>query len=112
MSNDNTVYELQKKVQYPLVVCMEAGFRLSYDDLAEIMDVLYAKFMFGGNDRGKGVKDTKDKAAQQKDTQIAEMRRRAWSAAWNNILTLAGWSPQEFENICFERVKFENEKSV
>jgi hypothetical protein len=67
----------------------ELGFRLSYDDLAEIMDVLYAKFFFGYPDEHK---------------QVAEMRRRSATAAFQNVLALAGWTDDEFHKEVMKRV--------
>lgn len=76
--------------QKPAIASMELGFRLNYDDLAEIMEMLYNKFV--------GTGKAKD------HPQVAEMRRRAWVASWRNTLALAGWSEDEFEAITLERV--------
>ena len=68
----------------PLTAKFELGFRLSYEDLAEIMELLFMKFMSSG-------------VSSKDHPLVAEMRRRCHAAAFHNILTLAGWSEQEFE---------------
>jgi hypothetical protein len=76
---------------FPPIASMELGFRLSYEDLAQIMEVLFDKFVGGGS--------AKD------HPQVAEMRRRCNSAAFQMVLTLAGWQDYEFEQITMERLK-------
>jgi hypothetical protein len=76
----------------PEIAKFELGFRLSYEDLAEIMELLFNKFIWSGA-------DSKD------NPQVCEMRRRCHAAAFNNILTLAGWSQKEFEDEVWSRVE-------
>lgn len=72
----------------------ELGFRLSYDDLSDVVDMIYTKFMFGiGNEQ---------------DRQVAEMRRRCASAAVNNVISLAGWTPDEYEKEVASRIADNN----
>ena len=73
----------------PPLADVELGFRLTYDDLTEIMELLFEKFM--ANQVGE-------------HKQIAEMRRRGWVAAWRTVLAVAGWSEDEFEAITLERL--------
>lgn len=61
----------------------ELGFRLSYEDLGDIMDMLFSKFVTG---------------TTGEHPQVSEMRRRCYTAAWNNVLSLAGWMQNEFDD--------------
>lgn len=77
----------------PPLADIELGFRLTYDDLAEIMELLFEKFMAS-------------QAGEHR--QVGEMRRRGWVAAWRTTLAVAGWSEDEFEAICLERLSCTN----
>ena len=83
-------YDECEKARDEYLAQSELGFRLSYDDLAEIMEVLMGKFT------GENKTD---------HPQVTEMRRRAGSAAWHNVLTLAGWTEQEFEEANYQRFR-------
>lgn len=84
-------YDEYEKARAEYTAQSELGFRLSYDDLAEIMEVLMCKFTGGGN--------------KTDHPQVAEMRRRAGTAAWQNVLALAGWTEQEFEEANYQRFR-------
>ena len=67
----------------------ELGFSMSYEDLADIHDILHSRFHSLGVDG--------------EDKQVTEMRRRCCSAAFYNVLTLAGWTMEKFEDILYSK---------
>jgi hypothetical protein len=77
-------------------------FHMSEDDRrewqarkAEIMELLFNKFMYSNR-------------SPNEHRQVSEMRRRCHSAAFNNILALAGYTQDEFETICMNRCQAGN----